>query len=143
MSELFPRLEPPPGGLARLHERLSRQELRRRRRRAMLVWASVPLAAALLLLLTIGLLRESATSESEVVLSELRSSLWARRHAIAAASEPLRIVHDSRGDAAALRIDSGRSDLLLYWVETLEGGGPEALMGDAASQEDAAQAKSL
>ncbi|MHB8419564.1 MAG: hypothetical protein ACYDCL_15925 [Myxococcales bacterium] len=101
MNELFPLLEPPPGGLARLRQRLA--EGRQRRRWVVALAAAVPLAAgaAAALLLT----RPPSAETLGLALPDLRPPV-----------EPVAAVAGDASPPVLQRLASADPKVVIYLV---------------------------
>ena len=109
-EDLFPPLDPPPGGAALLRSRLEREDARRRR--LPVVALGMASAAAVLLVALSVTLRIGASSpwSADDDPSLIRLGL------AAAPSEPVEIPRSERGMMAATRVDVDDPKVVFYLV---------------------------
>lgn len=135
-DDLFRMLEPPPGGLEALRDRMAELPARRARRRRVRVLAGEVAAAALLaacLLLPALARRAGRDRFTELALRSGVLSLVPPDMA-EAPRRRVRVAGESEGRAAVLEIPTGSPDVLLFWVMRVA---PEpAATGDGTSWEE-------
>ena len=131
-EQVFEELDPPPGGLADLRERIAQQEEPRERRslRPALRWTAgfgALVAAAAVLLLIIATRSQIDNSPEAEIPSPLRIGALANSHpalvshGLAPAPEqPVIIASSQRQAMAALQVPLDRQDVVFYWVSSAQ-----------------------
>ena len=111
-APLFPRLEPPAGGLARLRSRLSGIETRRSSRLRWAIAAAVPIVVATLTATWIQRARSHPRPE-EVFAAEARPVLM-RLGVLKPAADPVTAAASSQ--QTLLRVPLDGDKILFYWT---------------------------
>lgn len=106
-DELFRPLDPPPGGLALLRERL---EERRRRRAWLLAVPAVAAAAAALVI--------AVQPRPDPFRAQLAGDPFARALGLSAPGEAVQVSRGAAGSTALRRVESGNPDVVVYWADT-------------------------
>ncbi|MBI5546215.1 MAG: hypothetical protein HY901_20180 [Deltaproteobacteria bacterium] len=113
-SDLFRPLEPPPGGLPLLRERLRRREVRAG------WWLAVPAVAASCAALVVAL-RPAAPNP---ILAKLQGDPFAQALGLTArdqsqiAAGVVSVAPGSRAQTAVRQLASGNPNVVLYWVDS-------------------------
>jgi len=108
-DDLFPVLEPPPGGLALLRERLAR-------RKASHAWwwfGGVPALAACAVAL-VFLVRPDAPNP---LSARLASDPFAMALGLSPSSGAVEVAQDARANSAVRQVASGNPDVVIYWFD--------------------------
>ena len=124
MNDLFPTLEPPPGGLRDLRHRLRREPRRERHLRTSRRVVSVLCVAAFSALGIWSSLVPPSDGSTALVLVDgwvpaLLESSPAQNRTASVTTSPA-----ARGRQALLVLQETESDVLIYWIDTLEQSSP-------------------
>ena len=120
-EDLFPRLEPPPGGLVRLRARLDRDRGRALRTRWTIAFAGA-FAAIALALAWWGVIPDQAGPHATAALdlSPGADHPTLRQMRGLVPDEPVTLVGEARGRVALQRVQTSDDKVIFYMVGTIE-----------------------
>ena len=111
-NQLFPRLEPPAGGLARLRSGLAGLETRRPSRRRWAVATALPVAIAALTAIWIG--RSRAVDSPEAIFAAEARPVLMRLGVLEPPDDPVTAAGGS--EQTLIRVPVNGNQVLFYWA---------------------------